>query len=789
MKEAHDRIDSLLQKLEELQKKQELFNGEILQLQAEITTLKKERNFFAEKRKESSPGPAREMIADSKETASENQVFQTHTGSAISNASPDGKIPEQKIKSNIERFIGENLINKIGIAVIIIGVGIGTKYAIDHKLISPLARIIMGYLLGLGLLFTALWLKKKYENFSAVLLSGSMAIMYFITYAAYSFFSLYPQLVAFILMVFFTVFTVTAALRYNREIIAIIGLVGAYAVPFLLSDDTANVAVLLSYISIINIGILVIAVKKYWKTLYISAFLLSWLIFFSWFAVSYHDENHFAIASMFSFLFFVTFYLTFLLYKIIRKEKFVILDIVLLLSNSFIFYGFGYAILSDHQSGDNLLGLYTFGNAIIHLLVSIAIYRNKMVDRNLFLFISGLVIVFITIAIPVQLSGNWVTLLWICEAALLLYIGRTRGESVYETISYPLIMLSFLSIFHDWMKVYIATTGSSDLNQYTPFLNIDFLSYLIYISAFSFILFLYFNRRHTLLLESKPSLKEFLNYLLPLLFIIVVHFSIRGEIAAYWNQLFAASKSDVLLENDTVRPMMDTDLKYNKMIWLNIYSLFFFAVVSIVNMRYIRNRYLGIGSFIINSFLVIIFLFGGLYILSELRESYLTDYLGTYFTRSPFNLYIRYISFVFISISLISSYIMIRKSDLNAPYRIFFSLLVHGTVVWILCSELLNIMDISQNTYSYKFGLSILFGLYSLLLFALGISGRKQHLRIAGMALFGMTLLKLFFYDITRLDTVLKTVLFLSLGILLLIVSFLYIKYKKHLFGEPGDPE
>jgi uncharacterized membrane protein len=50
--------------------------------------------------------------------------------------------------------------------------------------------------------------------------------------------------------------------------------------------------------------------------------------------------------------------------------------------------------------------------------------------------------------------------------------------------------------------------------------------------------------------------------------------------------------------------------------------------------------------------------------------------------------------------------------------------------------------------------------------------------------LFGITLIKLFFYDIAQLDTIFKTVIFISLGLLLLVISFLYNKYKKRLFGE-----
>ena len=59
---------------------------------------------------------------------------------------------QPKINFDWEKFIGENLINKIGIFILIIGAGIGVKYSIENDLISPLTRVILGYLVGLGLL-------------------------------------------------------------------------------------------------------------------------------------------------------------------------------------------------------------------------------------------------------------------------------------------------------------------------------------------------------------------------------------------------------------------------------------------------------------------------------------------------------------------------------------------------------------------------------------------------------------------------------------------------------------
>ena len=95
-------------------------------------------------------------------------------------------------KADWERFIGGNLFNKIGIAIILIGVFIGVKYSIDHDLISPTMRIILGYLTGGALFGVGYYLKPKYEKFSAVLVSGAMAIFYFLTYVAYDFYQMYP---------------------------------------------------------------------------------------------------------------------------------------------------------------------------------------------------------------------------------------------------------------------------------------------------------------------------------------------------------------------------------------------------------------------------------------------------------------------------------------------------------------------------------------------------------------------------------------------------------------------
>jgi hypothetical protein len=771
MSEEGERIDLLLKKIETLVKRQETLSEDLKGVREELNRLKiPEPGKTVEKAKPPLEIPADKIPVEIKKEKVPETIIS----------------PQEEIKSDLEKFIGENLINKIGIAITVIGVSIGAKYAIDHDLISPLTRIMLGYLVGLGLLFFALRLRKNYDNFSAVLLSGSLAIMYFLTYAAYSFYAIYPQWLTFILMVIFTAAAVTAAIDYNKQVIAHIGLVGAYAVPFLLSQGPEDVVVLFSYTAIINVGILVISFKKYWKPLYYSSFLLTWLMFMTWYGSKYQASEHLVTASVFLSVFFVTFYLMFLAYKLIQKEKFDIYDIVLLLANSFIFYGLGYNILTKHDSGEHLTGLFTLFNAAIHTVVSLYIYRQKLADRNLFHLVSGLVLIFITIAIPVQLSGNWITLLWAGEAALLFWIGRTKKVAFYEILSYALIYLAFFSIIYEWSPVRNINDPGKTGAAIIPFFNADFLTSILFTAAFGFINCLNRNPEHPSPIASQDELMKIVSFSISAILLLAIYFSFSMEISKYWDKLYNNSLIEINVEGRiNSRQFWNTDFQEFKKIWLINYSLMFFSVLSFINIRKIKNRNWGFANIGLSTLVMVIFLIQGLYSMSELRETYLNQPLPGYYQSGIFNIAIRYVSFVFAGLMLASlrkyveeDFIKPVPFDLNVAYDILLSL----SLVWIISSELLSWMDIMKSTQSYKLALSILWGMYSLLLISAGIWKNKKHLRIGAIALFGVTLIKLFFYDISHLDTISKTIVFVTLGILLLIISFLYNKYKSLIF-------
>ncbi|WP_339629251.1 DUF2339 domain-containing protein [uncultured Maribacter sp.] len=788
MANDQDQINELLQKLELLLKKQQDFNIEVNEIRRDIQILRNTQAIkFNQAQKDSAIEPEKEYI---KEPIAFNEADLSITQKEAIEAPvaaqeqriniPVKKISTPKGKSNLEKFIGENLINKIGILITVIGVVIGAKYSIENNLISPLTRIILGYLMGLGLLGFAFKLKAKYESYSAVLVSGALAILYFITFAAYDLYGLFPQLFAFGIMLLCTVFGVVASLNYNKQVIAHIGLVGAYGVPFLLSNNSGNATVLFSYMALINIGILVISIKKYWKALYYISFAFTWLIYGAWYAFNSIDAD-FYMGFTFLIVFFLIFYATFLAFKLLKSEQFKVGDIILILLNSFIFYGFGIAWLYGYENGESYLGLFTLANALIHFAVTVFIYKKKLADRKLFFLTSGFVLTFITIAIPVQLDGNWVTLIWAFEAALLFWIGRTKKVSFYEHLSYIMVVLAILSLIMDWTYTYQQFGIYDSLVTSKPFFNITLLTSLLCVSAFGFITWI----QTKLNLEKKTVANKLMEFGMPVILILTLYLSFYLEVDYYWNDALEASKVQISKTEDYY-PYFNYNLKDLGITWKIFYTMLFVSILSLFNSFKIKNKALGIVATCSGLLVVLEFLSIGLYTLSELRENFLSQELSKYFEIGVYNIYIRYIGFAFFAFILFAIRTLVRQDFMKINYKVPFEIVMHISIIWISSSELLNWMDLSGSEQSYKLGLSILWGLYALLLIALGIWKKKKHLRIGAIILFSFTLIKLFFYDISSLNTISKTIVFVSLGVLLLIISFLYNKYK-HIIADETE--
>lgn len=761
-------IRELLDKIDQLSQRQKLFQDEIQKLRYDVDKLKTDGV---------KPIGISETVQPEMPMAeSKVDTFITAITAAppVKNISPQ---PVVKDKTPWEEFIGANLLNKVGIAVLVLGIGFGAKYSIDRQLLNDQTRIIMGYLAGMILLAFAYRIKKQHAGFSAVLLSGGMAVFYFITYAAYDFYGLIPQLLAFVMMVVFTVFTVFTATQYNLEVIGIIGLAGAYAVPLLLSDGSGRVGVLFSYICIINGGILFLAFKKYWWRLYYLAFILTWLTFGSWYASSFNHDIHVWISLVYSTLFFLIFYITFFAYKLIRKEALGRWDVGFMLLNSFIYFGYGYLTVESMLHGDQYLGLFALFTALIHLIACVIIYKQQDTLTDIFYFAAGMVLVFLTIAVPVQLDGNWVTLIWTGEGVLLFWIGRLKSFPVYENLSWPLIALAFVSLLHDWSSGYpgLQYYLHSKDSAFRIFLNIQFFTSMLVATALGFIFWMSRKKNHTHS-GSTDSINPWLATGLPLLMIIVVYVGFYKEIESFWNHQYASS--GMVSDGGAAHDRYDDSLLNFKSLWLIMYSAIFGIVLSLIQFK-LKNRLLGFACLAINALVLFIFITSGLFDLSELRSHFLSQYLAEYYPRGYGHLFIRYWSFVFLFPLLWFNTKFVKEDFFNTRLRVGEALFFHFFILVLLSSELIHWLEMARVENSFRLSLSILWGAYALFLIVLGLSRNQKHIRLGAIVLFGVTLLKLFAYDMADMSTILKTVVMIILGILLLTASFIYNKNKR----------
>jgi len=373
-------------------------------------------------------------------------VTKLQSNQPISEAAPI-KLPKKDDSAvfSLEQFIGLKLLNLIGIIVLLIGVVIGVKFAIDKNLISPFVRILLAYIAG-GLLFgLSVYLREKYEAFSAILFSGAMAAFYFTTYGAFDFYSMLSQPVAFCVMVLLTIFTVYTSLKYNRQEIAVLALVGAYAIPFLVGGNSGNAVALFSYMFLINCGILFISFRKEWEWLKSLALGFSYIILLSWQMLRYNGDTWFGVALGFPILLFIQFTITICGFRLLRKKELDTIDYLLL---SFL-STFGYLCVMIAFKDDTETFVYAWVTLLVALVhgllayVAMQLFSNSKIISRFYLTIAVLLLV---IYVPIQFDGITISFVWIAGAIVLFAAGLIQKIRLLRILSIVLFGITLLKL-------------------------------------------------------------------------------------------------------------------------------------------------------------------------------------------------------------------------------------------------------------------------------------------------------------------------------------------------------
>lgn len=351
--------------------------------------------------------------------------------------------PTTAASPGFENFVGLKLIHFVGIIVLLIGLSTGVKYAIDAKLISPLLRIILAYAAGFVLFIISLRLKEKFFLFSVILFSGAMASAYFTTYAAYEYYSFFPRSIAFGLMLLFTIFTVFNSLKYNRQEIALLGLAGAYAIPFFVGDNSGNVLVLFSYLLLINGGILFISFKKYWLPLTYTSFFVSWLIFIA--ATLFHaSEESNSVFYTFAFVFFFLFLINCLVFKILKQLPVNASDTFILIADSLFLYS-TLCYLSDDLSAQ-AVSYITIIFSAVYLMGALLAKSLQPMQVHLANSLFAMSFIAAVLFVALKFSGFTVTIIWVLMAVAVFVIGMVVKIKTLRLASIALFAVTLIKL-------------------------------------------------------------------------------------------------------------------------------------------------------------------------------------------------------------------------------------------------------------------------------------------------------------------------------------------------------
>ena len=643
-------------------------------------------------------------------------------------------------KVNYEKFIGENLFGKIGILVFVIGVGFFVKYAIDKDWINETLRTVLGFLTGSALLVVAERLQKKYRTFSSLLAGGAFAVFYLTVAIAFHFYHLFPQTVAFIILIVITLFMSILSVLYDRRELAIISLVGGFLAPFIVSSGDGNYMVLFTYISILNLGMFGLSIYKKWGELPVIAFVFTYLVMGLFLLTGYSTGT--AIISVHLFAFATLFYFIFLLpilsilrIEAIKKNRGLLLVII---TNNFIYLLLGILFLRNMELAFKSEGLLSLFIAIINLVLVIWLRMSKKDYKFLIYAMLGLVLTFVSITIPIQLDGNYITLFWAAEMVLLLWLYVKSKIWIYERATLVLMGLTLISYLMDVSAV-ILSSSSSD----TVFLNSSFATSLfVGLAAGAFALMM--GHYRSLFSESRCLRYVPWNPVMLLTSAAILYYTFMAEFSLH---LAGATRSWMMLVF-TSAAILILSYAFKKRFPIEQCTIPYLA---------------GLG---INVLIYAINIWGDQW---------------AHMSLSP--VLLRWLAAAFIIVNL---YYVARQ------YYTIIGLKTHSTVYLNVLALLLWLTMVRSFLWQagvedFDAGFSVSLSIAGFVQMALGMRLHQKVLRIISLSTFGIVLLKLILKDLWAMPTIGKIIVFIILGLILLVLSFLYQKLKGVLFKNDED--
>jgi uncharacterized membrane protein len=334
-------------------------------------------------------------------------------------------------KTDLESQLGGRISGFVGIAAVVLGVAFFVAYAIQHAWIGPALRVTLGLLAGAALVGVGHVVGRRsarYALFARVLTGGGAALFYFSVYAAGGMYGLIGPVAALAALAATAGAVLALAALYDSQFVALMALFGAFVAPALVRTESPNGIFLLTFAAGVNVPVILLGLKRRWQGLYNAAFGLTWLTFLV--AVDRGLDGLGAdrwIARLgFALLFFGQFAALNLL-KLVRETqpggrapdqaRTVIGTLLLLMAT--------YWTLNEAKLDDWIGAVFVAEAAALAGLAALARARLPRFAWDAVSFLLG-ALTFASLALPAQLDGAWVSAGWAVEGVLVAWFaGRT----------------------------------------------------------------------------------------------------------------------------------------------------------------------------------------------------------------------------------------------------------------------------------------------------------------------------------------------------------------------------
>ena len=184
-----------------------------------------------------------------------------------------------------EKLIGVRLFSWIAGTALALAAVFFLRYSIDHGWLRPEIRMAIGLLVGVALLVACeLKAARNYPQTANAMDAAGIAILFATVFASFALWHLVPPTAAFGLLVLVTGVAVLLSIRRDSMFIALLGLLGGFSTPVLLSTGQDNPIGLFGYLLLLNAGLAWVAYRKRWPLLTALSMVFSTLYQWGWVA-------------------------------------------------------------------------------------------------------------------------------------------------------------------------------------------------------------------------------------------------------------------------------------------------------------------------------------------------------------------------------------------------------------------------------------------------------------------------------------------------------------------------